>query len=132
MLAVLGCATLNLGSQATVLTTSDEPQFDCKDPDGREYWCYDDDECLEYMKGYAVILRHRIFMQKNYEWYKGVKTHTTHINLWRDHKSMLLLGTLSITPVGNERTVEIYMEMYDIDCNLILKDHKRETSGEKI
>lgn len=128
MLVLTGCAS----TQVQVVTTSVETEFDCKDPDGREYYCYSNEECLEYMKGYAVILKHRIFMQEKYEWYKGVKTHTTHINLWLDHESWLMLGTLSITPEGKESTVEISTEMYDMDCNLIFKEHKKETSGEKI
>ena len=125
---LLGCAS----TQVQVVTTSAETEFDCKDPTGREYYCYSDEECIEYVKGYAGVLKHRIFMQKKYEWYKGVKTHTTHINLWMDHKNMLMLGTLSLTPVGKEKTFEMSTEMYDMDCNLIHKAHKKETSGEKI
>ena len=56
MLAGLGCAS----TQVQGITASDKTEFDCKTPDGREYWCYSDEECLNYMKGYAVILKHRI------------------------------------------------------------------------
>lgn len=119
-------------TQVQVGTTSVKTEFDCKQPEGREYICYDDAECIEYVKGYAGVLKHRVFMQKKYEWYKGVKTHTTHINLWMDHANMLMVGFLSLTPVGKEKTIEMSTEIYDLDCNLIHKGHKKETSGEKI
>ncbi len=120
------------GLQRTDQITSVETEFDCKQPEGREYICYSDEECIEYVKGYVGVLKHRIFMQKKYEWYKGVKTHTTHINLWMDHKNTLMVGIMSLTPVGKEKTFEISTEMYDMDCNLIHKAHKKETSGAKI
>ena len=130
LLAILGCATVS--SPGPQGTDASKTEFDCQDPKGREYYCYNDDECVEYMKGYAQLLNHRIFMQKKHGWYKGVKTHTTYINLWMDHLSMLMIGTLSITPNGKGRTIEMSTEIYDLDCNFTFKDHKKETAGEKI
>lgn len=102
----------------------DKPQFDFVDPEGREYYCYSDDECMKYMKGYASVLKHRIYMQENHDWYSGVKTHSVPINLWMDYTSSLFLGKLEITKTSKGLFVEMWSEVYDLNGKLIHTAYK--------
>lgn len=105
-LALLGCAT----------TT----QFNCNLPEGKEYTCYTDKECSEYMKGYSSVVTHRMVDPDG--WYPE-KIQVVHINLWVDHKNFQILGKIVAERREGKDYIKVWTETYDIECNLLDKGY---------
>lgn len=124
-LVVCGCVMVNSNQPGSALTLSDEPSFDCESPDGMEYVCYSDEECDNYFRGYGAVVVERIYMQRYHGWYPGIDTHVVNINVFSDHNSWTCVGKIEAKPVGeNEIYMEMWLNTYDMDCNLLHKGYR--------
>ncbi len=144
VLGALGCATVSSNQNSVVKTTSDllrdlavvqqgdKTQFDCEFPEGRDYECYNEEECEEYMRGYGAVMLHRFIMKKKRGWYKNVDVQVMPIHLWMDHNSALLLGKIEgeVHPNG-KLFMKIWTETYDLECKLLDSGYAEGYAGEK-
>ncbi len=98
-----------------------QQQFNCENPEGIEYICYSDKECLEYFRGYSAVVEHRFHIP---QWYPE-KTQTVHINIFVDHLSVYLIGKITATRQSDNRIYQVVQtETYDLECNLLEEGYK--------
>lgn len=126
-LVVCGCAVvLPVGetTQPAHQTVTGKGDFDCKTPEGRSYWCYNDEECFEYFNGYNMVLRDRFEMLRKHK-VLDKPVQMVYINLWADHKELQFLGKMT-----GERKMDgriwfrMWLEVYNINCELLDKSYK--------
>jgi hypothetical protein len=100
------------------------PQFNCEIPEGRSYDCYSDEQCKEFMSGYSCMISHRYEMQDKYGWFPG-SHQEIYVNLWCDHKDMLILGKIETDRKEDGRIyMKMWTEVYDLNCNLLDSGYK--------
>lgn len=117
-LLIIGCSATQVKPTATV-------SMDCMHPAGYEYICYDNDECNDYIRGYAGIIYER-FRSKMYDKEDGKEKTTVAINLFYDHLGMSMIGTLSGEIQGNRILLTLDVVMYDIECKVLHKQKRSE------
>ena len=117
LLVVCGCVTVN--TPDTLISTN-QTEFNCKEPSGREYVCYSDEECGKYFRGFGAVVVERIHMQRYHGWYPNVKTHIVDINVFQDHTGWYFLGRIEAERAGDEKIqMKMLLNIYDMDCNLL-------------
>ncbi|MHA1949363.1 MAG: hypothetical protein ACW99G_05145 [Candidatus Thorarchaeota archaeon] len=104
---------------------------DCANPEGYEYVCYDEDECLEYMKGYGGIVSNRFYMQKNKGWYPGVKVMTVPINLFNDAEGLYFIGKIAAELVGGKIYMKMWLNICDLEFNVVHEAYTEGFKGQK-
>lgn len=116
--AMLGCATPTTPGPAD---TPPRPAaiLSCEKPEGEEYVCYSNEECLEYMKGYSAVFQMRTAEPgKFYGLGQNESNPVIHINLFYDHRQWTLIGRIEGEkiehPTGGMRW---YQKVWTIMCN---------------
>lgn len=113
-LFIIGCASLPRPSEI----------LDCDVPAGREYVCYSDKECSEYLEGYSAIMTMKTcdFGDCN-GWGQGEEHPVVYLNLFYDHKSRLLLGRWEAEEREGRWYIKAWIAVYDMECNLLYEDY---------
>jgi len=93
--------------------------LNCLAPEGTEYVCYSDEECIEYLKGYSAVFSMKVAKPGDCYGLGQGETHpVVHMNLYYDHKGLTLIGRIEGEkrehPKGGKRW---YMQMWTIVCD---------------
>lgn len=85
----------------------------CTQPEGYEYVCYNEKQCLDYLKAYGGMVRYKFEEQKN-GWWKDYKVMKVYINLFLDHINTYMIGLIE----GEKRDGKIWQKMWLMTCDL--------------
>lgn len=104
---------------------------DCSQPEGYEYVCYNEAECMKHMKGFGGVVANRFFMQKNKGWYPGITVQVLHINLYNEPEGQYLVGLIK----AEIRNAKLYMKMWlnicDLEYNVLHEAYTEGFRGER-
>ena len=133
LLVVLGLALLLSGCAMTVVPVNQDVQtlldeLDCNNPQGREYYCYSEEECGQFFAGYGAVVIDRIYHQRYKGWYPNVDIHVVHVNVVAEYDTgWYYIGRIEAKRAGDEKIwMKFILNIYDMDCNLL---HSGEREG---
>lgn len=115
-LSLLGIVYLLSGCAS--LATRPEPHeiLSCSTPEGYEYYCYNDAQCREYLKGYAAVVRERFYAQKHGFFVQdNDPVQVVHINLFFNHLSFSVVGRIEAELNPNQT---VHIKVWTIACDL--------------
>ena len=96
----------------------------CLLPEGREYVCYSDKECNEYLKGYNAVMTMRYSQPGEFFGLgQGEEHPVVWINLYWDHLNMLMLGKMEAEKRDGKWYIKQWIAIYDSDCQLLHEDY---------
>jgi hypothetical protein len=128
---MLGCTALATSGPADTPPRPSEI-LDCENPEGREYVCYSDNGCIDYLKGYSALLTMKYSEPHEFHGLgEAQERPVVHINLYWDHKRLLMLGRWEAEkrehPSGDKAWyVQSWIAIYEDDCSL---NHEEYSEG---
>lgn len=123
---------LILASCATIQAQRPSDVVSCAEPEGYEYVCRSDSECMDYMKGYGGVVRNRFRAQEHSGWYPDVTVHVVPIHLFVDHRSIYFIGRIEAEKIDGKIYQKVWMMLCDLEENVLEESYTEGFQGEDL
>lgn len=84
----------------------------CDRPEAYEKVCYNDAECIDYLRGYSAVITMKMYNYKG--WYPDV-VYTFNLNLFEEHRGLYLIVR---TDAERQQEEMHYLKQWTIICDL--------------